>query len=1170
MRGTESSERCRAIILSTLIVSLSISAIACRGGQKESGKPSNEYIASVYDETARAFYVGVAALQVGDDARAADRLSRVTELVPQEPAAWANLGLLAVRRREFDLASERLARALSLAPENTDVNLFLGLLEINRERSSDAISYLRKAIEFDSKNIQANYALAKEIESQGGEKNEAEAQRLMESIFQAQPDNLAVLLEHARLAAKRGDRSTLQMDIGRLSEKTASWPPEARVQFEALRVVESSDDFSLISTRVMFVRNVLVRLPEFQQGYAAVHPPPDRISEPITRFILLSSPGDAPAPPDDNLRFAPEPLPAASGKWKLIGSILLREEWTPSIVVADGRTARLGGGVTLRFPGGASATPPGPDSILGLDFDYDFQTDIAFAGAGGFRLHRQSQPNKFSEATSRTTLPLEVINANYTGAWAADIESDGDLDIVLGARQGPPVVLNNNGDGTFKPLKLFEGAEVLRSFVWADLDGDGDPDAGLLSAGGRLQVFSNERLGRFRERSVPQTIGKVAAIAAADLNSDGILDLIALLAGGTIIRLSDRLEGQDWDVPEIARWQDAPDNLTSETSRLFVADLDNNGGLDLAASGPVEARVWLSDVHGAFQPLAAPLTRARIFSVADLEGDGRLDLLGISDSEQPVKLVNRGQRDYQWKEVRTRAKQATGDQRINPFGIGGEIEIRAGLLVQKQPINGPLVHFGLGQYRDVDVLRIVWPNGSMQAEFDLKSDIPSGAPAVFDQRLEGSCPFLFANNGKGINFITDFIWRSPLGLRINAQDTASVMQTEDWVKIRGDQLAPVEGFYDLRITAELWETHFFDHVSLMTIDHPIGTDVFIDERFAAPPPELKVYAVAPPRSISRALDDTGQDVTEIVGARDSRYLDTFGRGQYQGVTRDHFVEIELGEDAPRTGSLWLIAYGWVHPTDSSINVALAQGRHAAPQGLSLEVPDGKGGWRVAKSGLGFPEGKNKTILLNLDGVFAPAAPPRLRLRTNLEIYWDSIQWAAGLPEAPLQTRGIQAISAELRYRGFSVKSQADNSSPELPDYNRLASTLQRRRDLVGYHTRFGDVRELLERTDDRYVIMNAGDEMAFRFSAGPPAPDGWVRDFVLIGDGWVKDGNYNTTFSKTVLPLPSHDQPDYTKPPGRLEDDPVYRRHAKDWQDYHTRFVTPRSFQTALRVAKRN
>ena len=83
-----------------------------------------------------------------------------------------------------------------------------------------------------------------------------------------------------------------------------------------------------------------------------------------------------------------------------------------------------------------------------------------------------------------------------------------------------------------------------------------------------------------------------------------------------------------------------------------------------------------------------------------------------------------------------------------------------------------------------------------------------------------------------MRFVTDFLWRSPLGLRINAQDTAGVTQTEDWVKIRGDQLAPSNGVYDVRITAELWETHFIDHVSLMVVDHPAGTEVFVDERFA--------------------------------------------------------------------------------------------------------------------------------------------------------------------------------------------------------------------------------------------------------------------------------------------------------------------------------------------------
>ncbi len=77
------------------------------------------------------------------------------------------------------------------------------------------------------------------------------------------------------------------------------------------------------------------------------------------------------------------------------------------------------------------------------------------------------------------------------------------------------------------------------------------------------------------------------------------------------------------------------------------------------------------------------------------------------------------------------------------------------------------------------------------------------------------------------------------------------------------------------------------------------------------------------------MDDAGADVTEVVRRLDGRYLDTFGRGAYQGVTRDHYVEVELGDDAPREGPLWLVAHGWIHPTDASINVAISQGSAVA-------------------------------------------------------------------------------------------------------------------------------------------------------------------------------------------------------------------------------------------------
>ena len=128
----------------------------------------------------------------------------------------------------------------------------------------------------------------------------------------------------------------------------------------------------------------------------------------------------------------------------------------------------------------------------------------------------------------------------------------------------------------------------------------------------------------------------------------------------------------------------------------------------------------------------------------------------------------------------------------------------------------------------------------------------------------------------------------------------------------------------------------------------------------------------------------------------------------------------------------------------------------------------------------------------------------------------------------------------------------------------LAGTAPRWRDLVGFYTRYGDVRELLLRTDDRYVIMNAGDEMRLLFKAPPPPPSGWVRDFVMIGDGWVKDGDPNTTYSKTILPLPYHGQKSYSTPPESLESDPGYRLHSSDWEQYHTRYISPDGFHNAL------
>ena len=285
----------------------------------------------------------------------------------------------------------------------------------------------------------------------------------------------------------------------------------------------------------------------------------------------------------------------------------------------------------------------------------------------------------------------------------------------------------------------------------------------------------------------------------------------------------------------------------------------------------------------------------------------------------------------------------TGDQRINSFGIGGEVEVRRASTCRSSS-SPPVVHIGLGEATRAEVARDLLAQRHDPVGVRPRRPTRRSPPS---QRLKGSCPWLFAWNGREMSFVTDLIWRSPLGLRINAQATASIQTTEDWVKLRGNQLAPRDGAYDLRITAELWETHFFDLVVAARRRSPAGTEIFVDERFAVPAPALDVQPDRPGPAVCLGAGRRGGDVAAIVGARDGRHLDFAGRGAYQGVTRDHWVELALGDDAPRTGPLWLVAQGWVHPTDSSINVAHRPGRRMTPpQGLSLEVADARGWLRT--------------------------------------------------------------------------------------------------------------------------------------------------------------------------------------------------------------------------------
>src|SRR6202034_863726 len=262
-----------------------------------------------YLDEVTAFYVGLAALQVGDDVRADSTLQRATQLAEGEPAGWANWGVLALRQVNFEVAGQRLGRAQKLAPQNDQIHYLSGVLESKRGNSSHAIVELRKAVELNPHNLRAMYLLAQEVERQGDANGEAEFQKLLEGILADQPDNTAALLELGRVAAKRGDAQTLHSVAARIGAHAATWPPEVQQQWIALQAAVAGPDPRAAAVRIAFLRNSLMRVPEFRQSLSVLQPAAGNEAAPFTHFLLLPTPAFSPAPADTTINFHTATIP---------------------------------------------------------------------------------------------------------------------------------------------------------------------------------------------------------------------------------------------------------------------------------------------------------------------------------------------------------------------------------------------------------------------------------------------------------------------------------------------------------------------------------------------------------------------------------------------------------------------------------------------------------------------------------------------------------------------------------------------------------------------------------------------------------------------------------------------------------------------------------------------
>ncbi|HEX8336893.1 MAG TPA: ASPIC/UnbV domain-containing protein, partial [Pyrinomonadaceae bacterium] len=519
----------------------------------------------------------------------------------------------------------------------------------------------------------------------------------------------------------------------------------------------------------------------------------------------------------------------------------------------------------------------------------------------------------------------------------------------------------------------------------------------------------------------------------------------------------------------------------------------------------------------------------------DLEGDGDIDLLVVSTLQRTAGggvVVARNEGGSRNRSVRVRLAGKVS----NRGGVGSKIELRAGSLQQKlesysaAPAPAPAeVAFGLGQRDGADAVRILWPSGVVQAETQSAAAgagkagerVEPGLLKVTElDRKPSSCPYLYTWNGERFEFVTDFMGAGEMGAwagpgQYNTPDP------DEYVRIRGDQLKERNGRYELRVTNELEEALFVDRLQLLAVAHPSGVEVYPDEGLRDAPPAFKLYTSKGARPPAAASDEHGHDVLARLTKLDRQYPDDFKLLPIRGYAEPHALTLDLGEDAGRGARTLLLLTGWTDYAWSSDNVAASQ----SGLGLSfpsLQVKDRRGEWRTVVPVVGIPVGRPQTLVVDLTGKFLSASR-EVRILTNMRVYWDQILVDTSGGDSPTRLTRLDPVAADLRWRGFSEEVTPDGREPFSYDYARVSADSPWKT-FPGRYTREGDVRGLLKRADDLFVVSRTGDEISLSFDAAqlPALPAGWTRTFLLYADGFSKEMNIHSSSPDQLAPLPYH------------------------------------------------
>jgi tetratricopeptide (TPR) repeat protein len=787
------------------------------------------------------------------------------------------------------------------------------------------------------------------------------------------------------------------------------------------------------------------------------------------------------------------------------------------------------------------------------DYDNDRRPDLAVSGLDGLRLYHNLGGGKFEERGAGAGVSTPGPSAGV--AWA-DVDHDGDLDLYVVRRSDPAsastrnVLFINRGDGTFDrglaPAGLGGNGAAGTGLVFTDFDNDRDIDLVLPKLDGPWQMLSNDRVGTFTDVAAASGQPPPAhAVTAGDFDKDGRLDLAATGPGGVMLL---RNAGGGLFSPDarVAAAAAAWIKRGTPAVGVVLADIDNDGYLDLAAaaaSGKGAALVLLRNAgEGMFSDWTrvAGLDRVRArrgrgLLAGDLDADGDVDLVLTNAGGPPTLLRNDG------GSARSSLAIDVVGKGSNRSGVGAKVEVKAGRLWQKLEVEsgsgylsgGPTrLHLGLGERASADTVRVLWPSGVLQDEIDVEA----GRIVSLEEldRKGSSCPILYAWDGDRFAFVTDFLGGAAIGARVSAT-AFNHPDTDEYVRVRGDQLRARDGRLELRMVNQLEEVIFVDRARLLAIDHPAEIAVYPNERLLeAPPfPPFVIYAVTSERPPVTARDERGEDLRPLVLDEDRRWPAGFRLLPFKGYAEEHALELDPGP-IPKDAHLVLLADAWIDYADSSSNLAASQaGIELLPPRLDVVGEDGE--WRVALPQMGFPAGLPKTLAVDLTDLVPRQGDRRIRIVTSMRIYWDRIRFGIVDASAALRTSPLEAESAEVRFHGYPALVSADGKPPFAYDYATAAATAGWK-DFEGAFTRYGDVRELLSAIDDRFVTLRHGDEIALGFAAAelPPLPEGWARDYLVYADGFGKDMDVNSARPDRVGPLPYHAMSSYPPPPGEL------------------------------------